>query len=144
MWVTNMGPNLKYWKSHFWYICSLGDANVIKKNMALNKKNLASLESLALSILIDTIFITFQFDLMFNFLPWTSQVVLEISVTSPCFDCWCPDHDVTIAGTRGHFYQWGRLIDSRYVFKPMARCDAMTTMSLIGSHPFGALVENGR
>ena len=55
------------------------------------------------------------------------------------FDGWRPDHDVTIAGVRGH-----HSIESRYVFKPISHCDTMITTSLTGSRSSGTLVENGR
>ena len=72
----------------------------------------------------------------FNFRK-TSQVALENSATWSCFDCWRPDHDVTIASTGEHFYQWDRWTESRQVFKPMTRYNAMTTSSLIGSKSSG-------
>ena len=75
---------------------------------------------------------------MSNFLPWTTRVALERLVSSPCFDAWHPHH----ISTWRHFCQWGHSIKCRYVFKPMACCDTMTTMSLIGSWLCGVPVEN--
>ena len=57
---------------------------------------------------------------------------------------WRPDHDVTIAGARGHFYQWGLSIESMHVFQPISCCNTMIITSLIGSRPSGTLVENER